>query len=132
MLLFILLSTVAAKITNCGNTRALFKLNAAGFWPDPAIRNGNSTVSLDYTVPDGLTVAGGTVTYSVIYNSIPLTPSTDPLCSQAVICPIKPGTYNTSSSTTFPDVSGGLNIKAEWKDDANNLLLCYSINTRTG
>jgi len=131
MLLFLLLSTVAAKITNCGSTRALFKLNTAGFWPDPAVRNGNSTVSLDYTVPDGLTVLDGKVTYTVTYNFIPLSPSTEPLCTQTVTCPIKSGTYNTSTSTTFPDVSGSLHVKAEWKDTADNLLLCYSISTST-
>lgn len=129
MILALLLIPTHATIKDCGLSKSLFKLNAAGFWPDPAIRNGNSTVSLDYTIPEGTNINSGTATYTVTYNSFPLTPSTEPLCPNAITCPLMPGTYNKSTSSPFPDLAGSLTIKGKWLDDANNLLLCYIIAT---
>lgn len=128
----LLLSTIAqATITDCGLTKSLFKLNAAGFWPDPAVQNDNSTVSLDYTVPEGVTINEGTVKYSLTYNFIPLSPTVEQLCVKNVECPIISGTFNRSTSSTFPSgVSGSMNIKSEWFGPTNNLLLCYQIKTK--
>ena len=132
LLSILLLSTASqAAITDCGLTKSLFKLNAAGFWPDPAVQNENSTVSLDYTVPDGVTITEGTVKYSLTYNFIPITPTVEPLCPNNVECPIVSGTFNRSTSSTFPSsLSGTMTIKSEWFDSTNNLLLCYQIKTK--
>ena len=117
-----------ARITDCGKGKSLFKVDALGFWPDPAIKNENSTISFLYTVP-GPTVTGGTATTTVTYNFIPLTPTVEDLCKNTV-CPILPGQYNQSSSSIFPDgISGGITIKIEWKDQNNVQLLCALVAT---
>jgi hypothetical protein len=132
LLSILFLSNVShATITDCGLSKSLFKLNAAGFWPDPAVKNDNSTVSLDFTVPEGVTINEGTVRYSLTYNFIPLSPSVEPLCPNNIECPIVPGTFNKSTSSIFPSgVSGTMVIKSEWFGPTNNLLLCYQIRTK--
>ena len=90
--LFYLLAQVNSKISNCGAGRSLCQINALGFWPDPAIRKENSTLSYDYTVPDGTELKEGTVKYSIVYNFLPLNPTIKDLCTQTP-CPILPGNY---------------------------------------
>ena len=127
-LLSLYLTNAIALIKDCSNPTSLFKFNALGFWPDPAIKNENSTISFAYTTP-GPTVTAGTAKYSYTYNFIPLSPTTTDLCTQTT-CPIEPGTYNQSSSSTFPDVSGSLTIKVEWFNPDGAQLLCAQINTK--
>jgi hypothetical protein len=122
-----LLTSVAASINDCGGGKSMFTVNALGFWPDPAFKNANSTISYDYTVPT--TINSGTAEYSVTYNFIPLSPTIEDLCTQTK-CPILPGQYNQSSSSIFPDVSGSITIKTRWFDNAKNLLLCTFVQTK--
>jgi len=122
-------ATVAtAAITDCSAGKSVFKITALGFWPDPAIKNANSTVSFAYTVPEP-GVTGGTATYTVTYNFIPLSPTIEDLCKNVPKCPIVPGPYNQSSSSTFPDLSGSLTTKIVWKDLTGAQLLCVLIKT---
>lgn len=131
LIALIVKATAGPSISSCNRPTALFKIDALGFWPDPAIRNENSTVSFLYTVPEpGLTGVGATATYTVTYNSLPLTPTVEDLCKN-IACPILPGTYNLSTSSTFPDVAGSLTSKIEWKNQDGAQLLCASIKTRT-
>ena len=123
------LATATATIKNCGS-KTLFKINSLGFWPDPAVKNANSTVSLDYTVPGPDPIRAGTAKYTVTYNFIPLTPTVEDLCTQTK-CPILPGTYNQSASSNYPDLTGSLTTKIEWFDESNQPLLCALISTRS-
>jgi hypothetical protein len=123
-----LLVSATASITDCA-PNSLFKMNALGFWPDPATKNENSTVSFAYTVPGPDPITAGTAKYSVTYNFIPITPTVEDLCTQTT-CPILPGTYNQSSSSTFPNLSGSVTIKIEWLDQASKPLLCAKIATK--
>ena len=123
-----LIAAATATITDCA-PNSLFKVNALGFWPDPAMKNENSTVSFAYTVPGPDPITAGTAKYSVTYNFLPLTPTTEDLCTQTT-CPILPGTYNQSSSSTFPNLSGSVTIKIEWLDAASKPLLCAKIVTK--
>jgi hypothetical protein len=117
----------AATIKNCA-PKSLFKVNALGFWPDPAIKNANSTISFDYTVPGPDPITAGSVKYTVTYNFIPLTPTVEDLCTQTT-CPILPGTYNQSTSSSYPDLTGSVTTKIEWFDTSNKPLLCALIST---
>ena len=56
-------------------------------------------------------------------------PTIEDLCTQTQ-CPILPGTYNQSSSSDFPDISGKITIKIEWFDKAATSLLCAQISTK--
>jgi len=126
--LLTLCAAAYASITDCSKCASLFKIDALGFWPDPAIKNENSTISFAYTNP-GPAVTAGTSKYSYTYNFIPMSPTTADLCTQTT-CPIAPGAYNQSSSSTFPNLSGTLVIKIEWFDAGGKQLLCAQINTK--
>ena len=128
-LLALTVAPVHASIKSCA-PKSLFKINALGFWPDPAVKNQNSTVSFDYTVPGPDPITAGSVKYTVTYNYIPLTPTVEDLCTQTK-CPILPGTYNQSTSSNYPDLTGSLTTKIEWFDPSNQPLLCALISTRS-
>lgn len=123
-----LAALATASITDCSAGKSLFKINALGFWPDPAVKNSNSTVSFAYTVPEP-GVTGGTATYSVTYNFIPLSPTIEDLCQNVPKCPIAPGPYNQSTSSIFPDLTGSLTTKIVWKGLSGVQLLCVLIKT---
>jgi hypothetical protein len=102
-------------------------VNGLGFWPDPAIKNANSTISFDYTVPAEITE--GTAKYTYSFNGIPFQPTVEDLCTQTP-CPIVPGTYNQSTSSDFPNVGGKIIIKIEWFDKNAINLLCAQVSTK--
>ena len=122
------IASVSGTITDCSNGNSLFSIQGLGFWPDPAIANANSTISFAYTVPEpGFT--GGTASYAATYNFIPFSPTVEDLCKN-VKCPILPGSYNMSTSSIFPDLTGTLVAKIEWKDTTGAQLLCAQIKTK--
>jgi hypothetical protein len=127
-LLFSYITHSKARVSDCSKG-ALFKLTSMSFMPDPPIKDQNSTLFLSMNVPS--VVTGGTATYTVTYNTIPLTPTTDNLCTVVPSgCPIMPGTLDTVSSIPFDgSLSGLLNLKIEWKDLAAEQLMCVLVKT---
>jgi len=129
---FLLLShvvSISGLVSDCSKATALFKLTSMNFLPDPPVKGQNSTLFLSMNVPS--VVEGGTATYSVTYNYIPLSPTTDNLCMVAPAgCPIQPGILNTVSSIPFDgSLVGSLTFKIEWKNLAAQQLMCVVIKT---
>ena len=124
-----LLLSANASVTDCSKSTALFTLTFLSFLPDPPVKGENSTLLLSMNVPTE--VAGGTATYSVTYNFIPLSPTTEDLCTVVPSgCPIRPGTLDTVSSIPFDgSLSGSITFKIEWKDLSQAQLMCVSIKT---
>jgi hypothetical protein len=119
-----------SEITDCSKGTSYFKVNALGFWPDPPVKGENSTISFDYTVPDGPAIDKGTAKYSVTYNFIPISPTTEDLCLSTT-CPILPGTYNQSTSSTFPTgLTGTVITKIQWFDVNSKELFCAQIKVK--
>ena len=117
------LSYGLGQVTDC-NTTSLFHINSQNFQPDPPIVGQNATLWIDYTVPEGLQINSGTAKYSVSINGIPLTPTTEDLCTQ-ITCPQVPGTYNiTSTSGWNGGISGKLVSIIQWYNTNNTELLC--------
>jgi hypothetical protein len=124
-----LLLTANASVSDCSKSTSLFKITSMTFGPDPPVKGENSTLLLSMNVPAAVT--GGRATYSVTYNFIPLTPTTEDLCTVAPAgCPIAAGTLDTVSSIPFDgSLSGSITFKIEWKDLAAQQLMCVSIKT---
>ena len=124
-----LLGAVQASVTDCSKATALFSITSLSFLPDPPVKGNNSTLFVSMNVPSEVT--GGTVTYSVTYNFIPLSPTTGDLCTVVPNgCPIKAGTLDTVSSLPFDgSLSGSITFKIEWKDLSLHQLMCVSIKT---
>ena len=126
------LTAVSSSMTDCSKGLSLFKVDALGFWPDPAVKGENSSVSFAFNVPDregGFT--GGTSKTSITYNFIPVSQTTQDLCIDTA-CPIIPGPHNQTASSIFPSdsPSGSITIKFEWFDQSNALLLCAVVKSK--
>lgn len=116
------------SVNDCSKGTSLFKLTSMSLTPDPPVKGQNSTLRLSMDVPADVT--GGTATYSVTYNFIPLAPTVEDLCA-TVTCPIATGSLTTVSSVPIdPSLSGSLSLKIDWKDTANAELMCVSINVK--
>lgn len=125
-----LLTPSTATVTDCGQGKSLFQIQAQNFSPEPPVANQPYDYWFTYTVPDGVQVDAGTTKYSLSLNGIPFTPTVDDLCSQTS-CPKTPGFYNESSTDTWPSgVSGKIVTKLEWFDSNGALLLCSQTTER--
>ena len=81
-------------------------------------------------------VTGGTSLYSVTYNFIPLSPTTNDLCTEInnsnITCPLKAGVIGIQSKGSVPDgLSGTTNIKNEWFDSNKERILCLQFTIKT-
>ncbi len=125
----LLLLSVEASVTDCSKATALFSITSLSFLPDPPVKGQNSTLFVSMSVPSEVT--GGTATYSVTYNFIPLSPTTEDLCRVVPTgCPIRPGILDTVSSVPFDgSLTGSITFKIEWKDLSLDQLMCVSIKT---
>ena len=128
-----IITSILASVTDCSNGASLFKLTSMSFSPDPTVPGVNSTLLLSMTVPQEITVAdAASAIYSSTYNFIPFSPTVDPLCDVTVPCPITVGDLHTYSSFPIdPTLSGSLQLKIEWVDQARQLL-CVLIKTKLG
>jgi hypothetical protein len=122
-----LFTPAASTLADCGAGKSLFKIDSQGFYPDPPVPGQSYDYWFYYTVPEGVTVDAGTAKYSFSLNGIPFTPTVEDLCTQT-FCPKTPGSYNETSTDTWPTgVSGKIVTKLEWFDAAGGLLLCSQV-----
>jgi hypothetical protein len=120
-LILFLAATVSLK--DCGNpTTDQASITGFGFSPsNPAAGDATELwVAYDLKAP----ITGGTSTYSISLNGIPLSPTVDDLCTQTS-CPKEIGTYNETSRSTFPGgISGKLVSKIQWKNQDSQPVWC--------
>ena len=74
-------------------------------------------------------VTGGTSKYSISFNGIPFSPTTNDLCEEIAksntTCPLYIGNYVSESKGTVPSgVSGKVIIKNEWFNTESERILC--------
>lgn len=125
-----LIIPTSSTVADCGAGKSIFTIQSQGFYPSPPVPGQSYDYWFFYTVPEGVTIDAGTAKYSVSLNGIPFTPSEDPLCSQT-FCPKTAGSYNETSTDTWPTgVSGKIVTKLEWFDANKNLLLCSQVTER--
>jgi hypothetical protein len=118
----------SAKIVDCSSASPdKFIINSLTLSADTASPGDNVSLGLLYTNPR--LVTDGTVTTSVTYNFIPLSPTVEPLCN-SVPCPLDPGQHDGSSSLQIPTgISGTIVTKIVWAV-ANIQVLCIQITLR--
>jgi len=124
------LALTESKVTDCTKASASrFTIQSLSLSPPDQVSPGeNVTLGLIYTNP--ATVNDGTVTTSVSYNFIPLTPTVEPLC-KSVPCPLEPGQHDGSGSYTFPaGLSGSVATKIVWTV-ADIQVLCLQLTLKT-
>jgi hypothetical protein len=124
------LSFADAKVTDCTKASASrFTIQSLSLTPPDQVSPGeNVTLGLIYTNP--ALVTDGTVTTSVTYNFIPLTPIVEPLC-KSVPCPLEPGQHDGGVSYTFPaGLSGSVATKIVWTVSEIQVL-CLQLTLKT-
>jgi len=118
------------SVTDCSKGTSVFKFTGGSLLPDPVIPGKDSSITLNAEIPAGTNINAGTAKYSFSFNGIPFSPTTEDLCSD-VACPLLPGPYTNTTTSTFPSgVSGKVTTKIEWFDVANNRLLCADVTAR--
>ncbi len=120
------LALTDAKVTDCTKASvSRFSIQSLSLTPPDQVSPGeNVTLSLIYTNP--VLVTDGTVTTSVTYNFIPLTPTVEPLC-KSVVCPLEPGQHDGGVSYVFPaGLTGSVVTKIVWTV-ADIQVLCIQI-----
>lgn len=115
------LPLLGGTIKDCSPSGSIARIDSMGINPVSPKAGDNSTVWVAYTLPTEVT--SGTIKYSYWLNYIPFTPTTIDLCSQEV-CPFEPATYNSSGSSTFPDVSGRIEGRIEWFNQEGTTIWC--------
>jgi len=118
----------ATSIVDCGP--GLFPVDIVSFSPDPPTAGDDTTTTILYDVPAGMTLAGGIAEYTYVINGLPFSPSQNDLC-QDIVCPIVEGTYNKTTVTPWPAVSGRVSTTMKWLGLDGELLLCMQITTKT-
>jgi len=115
-----------AKVTDCTKASASrFTIQSLSLSPPDQVSPGeNVTLGLLYTNPT--LVTDGTVTTTVTYNYIPLTPTAEPLC-KSIVCPLEPGQHDGSVSYIFPaGLTGSVVTKIVWTVE-NIQVLCLQL-----
>ena len=115
------LTILRGTIRDCTRSGSVASVQSMGIDPVSPKAGDNSTVWVAYDLSKDVT--SGTVTYSDWVKYGPFTPTTVDLCSQEA-CPIQAGCYNSSGSSTFPDVKGRIEGKIEWFDQDNQPIWC--------
>ncbi len=119
-------------VSDCAPGASVFTVNSVSLEPAVPIPGQNVTLTLDYTVPDGVTVTGGETEYDITWNYIPFEPSYEPLC-QDIPCPLGSGRYTNRSTSVWPDsVSGYVTSQMKWLNEAKEILLCVEISGQAG
>ena len=128
--LSILSASAQNTVRDCSSGKSLFTFISGSLLPSPVVPGENAILSLSAQIPAGTVVNAGTATYSLSFNGIPFSPTTEDLCSQ-VDCPLVAGPYTNSSASVFPTgISGKLVTKIQWFDDASTLLLCTEVTSK--
>ena len=129
MRLFHLLSLfgfASAAVKSCGG---LFTIDQLGLTPTTTAKAGDN-VSLSLLYTSTVEVTTGSVTNSVTYNFIPLTPTVTDLCASTT-CPITIGGHDGSSWSTMPSgLSGTISTRIVWKDGVGAQLLCIDMSLK--
>jgi hypothetical protein len=93
---------------------------------EPVLPQSDYTLFLDADLSQ--IVNQGTSKYSVTYNFIPLSPTTEDLCTEIaksnITCPLNNTIASESKGTVPKGLSGTVVIKNEWFDVSNARILC--------
>lgn len=112
---------VGGYVKDCSPDTAIAKVIDAGVYPMSPSPGDTAFMWVNYDLPEDVT--SGTATYKYTLNYIPFSPIVVPLCDQTV-CPLTVGVHNMTGNTTYPDVSGRLEVQVDWKDSVGRSIWC--------
>ncbi len=117
-----LISSVTASIKDC-NPSSIFRPLELTVSPDPPVPGQPVYLTLIFDNP-GPDITDGSVTTTLSVNSIPFSPSTEPLCDNTK-CPIVSGKNDRSTQNVWPSgVYGLVKSRITWSGSNGEQLLC--------
>jgi hypothetical protein len=126
-LLAFLALAVPPTVRDCGVGKSVFKIHSVSITPSDPSPGDKVALNLDYTVPNGVVITSGQTKYDVTYNFLPVYPTIEPLC-QNIPCPLGPGRYKNSSTSTWPTgLTGSVAIQLTWTNEVGTQLLCINV-----
>jgi hypothetical protein len=121
---------VLGSIQDCGKN-SQFQLTSLDFVPAAPKAGESIFMTVQFNNP-GTEVSDGSVTTSVTYNFLPLTPTVEPLCVNTQ-CPLVNGFNDRSTNSTWPSgVSGTIVSTITWNDNSGSELLCIKLTVKSG
>jgi hypothetical protein len=128
LLSFLSIAVALGRVSDC-NPASVFRPTSLALTPDPPVVGESVHMTLKFDNP-AATITEGTATTSLSLNNFPLDPIVEPLCTNTA-CPILEGANDRSTTSTWPDVKGLVNVKSVWTS-AGNELLCILTQIRVG
>lgn len=129
--LLALASTAQGKFIDCTPAGADASGLAVTVTPDNPKPGESYTYSSSYTLDK--TVTSGTATYHVYLNGLPISTSSQDLCTALAKtptpCPLQKGPISSTTKGTIPDdtPSGNLTSVTSWVDQDKNPVLCVNL-----
>ena len=119
------------KVSSCGSATDLMQKLVLSV--SPVLPQTDYTLYLDGILNANIT--GGTSDYTITYNFIPLTPSTNDLCTEInksnITCPLSLGLFASESKGTITSgLSGSVTIKNQWFNENKERILCMLFNIK--
>ena len=118
------------QYSSCGNSNDLASNVKLSILPE--LPETDYTLYLDADLSKEIT--SGTSKYSITYNFIPFSPSTEDLCTEIsnsnITCPLNKYIASESKGTIPSDLSGTTIITNEWFDQDNMRILCMKFNIK--
>jgi hypothetical protein len=131
-LLQIVYSTVTKfVISSCGDSTDLMQNIVLSV--EPKLPQSDYTIYLNGDLSQ--TITKGTSKYDITYNFIPISPTTEDLCTEIsasnISCPLLNGFISSESNGTIPvDLSGSLTIKNQWFNNDQTKILCMKFDIK--
>ena len=131
--LFQFVSSAVTKfvISSCGDSTDLMQNIVLSV--EPKLPQSDYTLYLNGDLSQ--TITKGTSKYDITYNFIPISPTTEDLCTEIsasnISCPLLNGFISSESNGTIPvDLSGSLTIKNQWFNNDQTKILCMKFDIK--
>ena len=133
-ILQLLTSNVYGTMKDCSNSISTGHITSLLMNPSAPVSGQYVTITVDYILDN--TVTDGMATYTASFNGFPLTPTSEPLCSDldktSTPCPIIAGDVHFEGISQIGDGSthGTIMVTTTWNDQNNNQIICWGFTVR--
>ena len=115
------LSLFNSTIKDCTPGGSISNILGFGVSPLNPVPNENASLWVNFDLFEQ--VDSGSIVYTYTYNFVPFPPTETNLCEENT-CPFTAGIHNVSGTSTFPDMSGLLEVKIEWNTGDGTPIWC--------
>lgn len=131
LLQFVSSTVTKFVISSCGDSTDLMQNVVLSV--EPKLPQSDYTLYLNGDLSQ--TITKGTSKYDITYNFIPVSPTTEDLCTEIessnISCPLLNGFLSSESKGTIPiDLSGSLTIKNQWFNNDQTKILCMKFDIK--